>query len=163
ARLFGRLDRVLCRTLPLATLFDAPTIRELARIYRGGTEPAIRSSLVPLTSSGSLPAIFAVPGVGGNVLGYADLTRELGPEQPFYGLQSVGLDGRCDPLESIVEMAEQYLGEVRREQPRGPYYLMGACFGSAVAYEMARQLLNAGENVAFLGLLDPSLLKGNKR
>jgi hypothetical protein len=55
-------------------------------------------------------------------------------------------------------MAAQYLHAVRQQQSHGPYYLLGACFGSTVAYEMAHQLVNAGEEVAFLGLLDPSLL-----
>jgi thioesterase domain-containing protein len=48
---------------------------------------------------------------------------------------------------------------VREQQPHGPYYLLGACFGSAVAYEMAHQLVDEGEEVAFLGLVDPSLIR----
>ena len=162
AKLFARLDRVFERTLPLATLFESPTIRDLARFYRDGREPIVRSALVPINAAGCLPPIFAVPGVGGNVLGFADLARELGSEQPFFGLQSIGLDGRRDPLESIEQMAREYLQEVREEQPKGPYYLLGACFGSAVAFEMAGQLLDAGESVAFLGLLDPSLLDAGR-
>jgi thioesterase domain-containing protein len=158
AILFGRLDRVFGRSLPLATLFEAPTIRELARFYRDEVKTTVYSVLVPITTGGSLPPVFAVPGVGGNVLGYADLARELGQEQPFYGLSSVGLDGAHEPLESIEEMAAHCLTEVRQLQPVGPYTLLGACFGATVAFEMSRQLADAGETVAFLGLLDPSLI-----
>jgi hypothetical protein len=56
-----------------------------------------------------------------NVLGYADLCRSLGPEQPFYAFQSIGLDGVRVPLESIEMIAEVYVAEIHKVQPRGPY------------------------------------------
>jgi thioesterase domain-containing protein len=43
---------------------------------------------------------------------------------------------------------------MRRIQPKGPYYLLGYCYGGLVAYEIAQQLHACGERVAFLGLLD---------
>ena len=95
------------------------------------------------------------------MVGFADLAHELGAEQPFYGLQSVGLDGAEAPLGSIEEMARLYVGEIRSVQPHGPYVIIGACFGATVAYEMTRQLLAAGEEVGFLGLLDPTRREGN--
>jgi thioesterase domain-containing protein len=84
-----------------------------------------------------------------------DLARELGPDQPLHALQSVGLYSRHAPLDTIEAMAKRYLSDLRIVQPNGPYALIGVCFGSAVAYEMTRQLLATGEEVAFLGLLDP--------
>ena len=88
--------------------------------------------------------------------------RELGPEQPIYGLQSIGLDGRAEPFDSIEAMAGHYVAEVRAHQPQGPYAFIGACFGATVAYEMARQLLAAGEVVAFLGLIAPTARGGDE-
>ncbi len=161
ARMFAQLDQRFGRQLPLATLFSAPTIRELARHYRETLEPAAGVALVPITVGGSLPPLFAVPGGGGNVLNLAPLARDLGSDQPFYGLQSIGLDGSTEPLERIEEMAERYLREVRQIQPHGPYRLLGVCFGATVAFEMSHQLLRAGEEVAFLGLVDPSSLGGD--
>jgi thioesterase domain-containing protein len=96
-----------------------------------------------------------VRGVFGNIICLADLCRELGPQQPFYGFQSIGLDGAEPPLDSVEEMAQLYLREIRGLQPRGPYAFLGVCFGARVVYEMACRLLAAGEEVAFLGLLDP--------
>ena len=90
------------------------------------------------------------------MIGLADLAHELGSEQPFYGLQSLGLDGGEAPLDSIEEIAALYVAEIRSVQARGPYAIVGACFGATVAYEMARQLLAAGEEMGFLGLLDPT-------
>jgi hypothetical protein len=160
ARLFARLDRTFGRALPLATVFKAPTVRQLARYYREGIGESGSSALVAISVAGSLPPIFGLPGVSGNVLCFADIVRELGPAQPFYGLQSIGLDGTCEPIETIEDMAARYLAEVRGVQARGPYYLIGACFGATVAFDMARQLLDAGEDVAFLGLIEPSSLGG---
>ena len=128
AQLFARMDQTFGRSLPLATLFDAPTVRGLARFYRDGFEPTAGMALVPITSSGSRPRVFAVPGVGGNVLSFTTLARDLGPEQPFFGLQSVGLDGAREPLESIEQMATYYLGEVRTDTAPRAISVAGGVF-----------------------------------
>jgi acyl-CoA synthetase (AMP-forming)/AMP-acid ligase II/thioesterase domain-containing protein len=158
--------------LPIQSLFgEAATVAGMAlaieRIrkaerYRRSQPPSVHSALTALTRSGSLPPIYGLPGVFGNADGFADLSRELGPDQPFYGLQSVGLDGTQAPLDTIEAMARRYLRDIRTVQLHGPYTLIGACFGATVAYEMTYQLLSAGERVAFLGLLDPTPRWGNK-
>jgi len=159
AKLFTRMDEAIGRSLPLSVLFETPNIRALAERYRASEFRKPRS-LVPLRSTGQLPPIFAVPGVYGNVVGFADLARELGPDQPVYCLQSRGLDGRDAPSDSIEAMASLYTEELRSVQSRGPYALVGACFGATVAYEMTRQLIGMGHEVAFLGLLDPTQREG---
>ena len=80
----------------------------------------------------------------------------LGPDQPFYGLRSQGLDGKRKPYETVEEMAAHYVREVRAFQPEGPYYLGGYSFGGKVAFEMARQLRTAGHVTALLAFLDTS-------
>jgi amino acid adenylation domain-containing protein len=162
ARLFARMGEELGQSLPLGVLFERPTVRRLAEVLR--TPPAQRtaSSLVAITRGESPAPIFAVPGIGGNVIGFADLARWLGPEQPFYAFQAIGLDGHAEPLESIEAMANRYLAEIRSIQPHGPYVLLGACFGATVAYEMARQALAMNEGVAFLGLLEPTRRGGEE-
>lgn len=162
ARLFAKLDEQFGRTVPLGALFAAPTVRALAELYRAPHEAGGPSALVAINASGSRPPLFAVGGIMGNVLGFADLSRQLGPDQPFYGLQSVGLDGKQAPFDTIEAMATQYLNDIRTVQPHGPYHLLGVCFGGVVAYEIARQALAAGESVAFLGLVDPTQLVGSK-
>ena len=76
------------------------------------------------------------------------LAGVLAPEQPVYGLQAIGLDGLTRPLRSIPAMAARYCEEVRRVQPRGPYYLCGGSLGGTLAFEMAQQLSRSGEEVA---------------
>jgi amino acid adenylation domain-containing protein len=162
ARMFSRIDLELGRSLPLGALFEAPTVRQLAERVRDRAPPSRYASLVAVTRGGTLPPVHVVPGVFGNVVGFADLGRALGPAQPLYALQSVGLDGTREALCSIEEMARHYLGEVRHVQPAGPYAFAGACFGATVAYEMARQAMEQGDTVAYLGLIDPTSRGGQR-
>ncbi len=152
--LFTRIETAFGITLPLATLFRAPTPEGLARLIRAGRRPRVSNVLVPIRASGHRSPIFAVPGVGGNVLSFRDLAHELPADRPFYGLQSLGLEGDAEPLTSIEQIATTFLEQVREVQPRGPYHFIGACMGGVVAYEMAQQLRAAGEDVALLGLLE---------
>ena len=152
--LFSRIEQEFKVKLPLATLFDAPTIAELAAILRREAASSGWSPLVAIQTGGSRPNFFCVHGAGGNVLIYRDLARRLGSDQPFYGLQAPGLDGSCAPLTRIEEMAALYEKEIRRVQPRGPYFLGGYCMGGTIAFEIARQIEAQGERVALLALFD---------
>jgi phthiocerol/phenolphthiocerol synthesis type-I polyketide synthase E len=112
------------------------------------------SPLTPIRTGGSKPPLFCMHGAGGTVMMYRDLSRHLGDDQPFYGLQSQGLDGSCSPLTNIEEMAAVYVKEIRRVQPHGPYFIAGYCMGGTVAFEVAQQLLQLGEPIAMLALFD---------
>jgi phthiocerol/phenolphthiocerol synthesis type-I polyketide synthase E len=153
-QLFAQIEKTFGVKLPLATLFEAPTIEELARVLRSEGSAAGWSPLVAVQSSGSRPPFFCIHGAGGNVLIYRDLARRLGPDQPFYGLQALGLDGSCPPLIRIEDMAALYAKEIRKIQPQGPYFLGGYCMGGTVAFEVAQQIQAQGERVALLALFD---------
>src|SRR6202035_6054305 len=152
--LFAEIEKVFKVKLPLATLFDAPTIQELAGILRSEAPSKGWSPLVAIQDSGSRPPFFCVHGAGGNVLIYRELSQNLGPDQPFYGLQSQGLDGTYPPLTRIEDMAATYMKAIRRRQPHGPYLIGGYCGGGLIAFEVAQQLQSQGEQVALLALLD---------
>jgi len=153
-RMVARTENALGIVLSLATLFEAPTIEDLAAVIRRGLRPASGRSLVAIHATGSRVPLFVIPGVTGTVLGYHRLARLLGSDQPLYGLQSRGLDGIEPPLTRIEDIASAYLPEIREIQPSGPYHLIGMCMGGVVAYEIAQQLHAAGEKVGFLGLLE---------
>ena len=155
-QLFVRIEAEFGRELPLATLLQAGTIESLAQRLRSDGWEAPWSPLIPIQPNGTKRPLFWVHGVGGNVLNYRPLAMRLGPDQPFYGLQARGMDGKLPPLATIEEMAAVYLAEIRKVQPRGPYHLGGASFGGVVAYEMAQQLRAAGDEAAFVALLDTS-------
>ncbi len=159
ARLMHRIEQQLGQRLPLAALLQAPTIEQLARVMNRSEQDAW-SSLVPLQAEGSHAPFFCVHGVGGNVLGFRDLVRHLGNDQPFYALQPQGLDGKRECLKSVPEMAALYLQEIRKVQPQGPYRIGGYSFGGLVAYEMAQMIEAQGEQVALLALFDSYPMKG---
>jgi thioesterase domain-containing protein len=71
-----------------------------------------------------------------------------------YGLQAKGLNGNEPPHTSVEQMAAYYIKEIRTVQPQGPYYLAGYCFGGVLAFEMAQQLGNEGEEIALLASLN---------
>ena len=127
---------------------------ELACILRGNVAAPEWSPLVEIQRGGARPRFFCAHGAGGNVLIYRDLARHVGSDQPFYGLQSQGLDGERPILTRIESMAALYVKEIRKMQPHGPYFLGGYCMGGTVALEMAQQLKAQGEQVALLALFD---------
>ncbi len=154
-KLFTQIEQKLGQKLPLATLFHSPTIEELAKILNQKDNLVSWSSLVPIQPiRNSKPPLFLVHALGGNVIGYQTLVRYLGSEQPIYGLQAQGLDGK-QPLHTRVEdMAAHYIQEIRTVQPHGPYLLAGFSSGGTVAFEMGQQLVAQGEQVALLAMFD---------
>jgi thioesterase domain-containing protein/acyl carrier protein len=150
--LMTQIGQQFNKHLPLATLFQGATIEQLATLLR--TETLSWSPLVTVQSNGSKRPFFCVPGGGGNVLYLYELARHLGSDQPFYGLQSVGLDGQSKPYTRIEDMAARYIKEIQTVQPEGPYLLGGHSFGGPVAFEMSQQLQKQGHEVALLAILD---------
>jgi amino acid adenylation domain-containing protein len=157
ARLFMRISREFGKDLPLATLFGAPTVEELAKQLRPQAASAGYRTLIPIRTSGHKPPFFCVHGGEGNTLFLHRLAREMGAEQPFYGLEPEGLDGRAFSRTSVQQMAAHYIAEMRQVQPQGPYYLGGYCFGGIVAFEMAQQLRSQAQAVDLLALFSAPL------
>lgn len=154
-RLFTELQAITGHNLPLATLFRAPTIAALADVIRQDDDAQTWTSLVPIRSTGSKTPFFCIHGVTGDILWLKELADLMDDEQPFYGVQARGLDGEAEPFDRLEEMAAYYLQQIRQVQPHGPYYLGGYCMGGDIAYEVARQLQAAGEEVPVLTVLDP--------
>lgn len=153
-RLLGQINHTLNTKLPLATLFQAPTIEQLAAIIHCHrySEAADWSPLISMRPTGSKPPLFVVPGNVGNVFtDLGDLAQYLDSDLPFYGLQ----DGPENPVR-IEAMAARYLEEIREVQTEGPYLLVGVCSGAVVAFEMAQQLWEQGQEVALLAMVEPS-------
>jgi amino acid adenylation domain-containing protein len=173
-QMFHRASRLTNINLPLAALFMAPTVRSLTAAYRtaGAKMPGDSKSkqavvdpwapLVPIRagSDPDAPPLFLAHAVGGNCLNYRHLATGMPADMAVYGLQALGLDGLTAPLSKIEDMARRYVSEIRNVQPSGPYYLAGGSMGGMIAYEMAQQLIAAGEQVAMLGLIDTSSTYG---
>jgi amino acid adenylation domain-containing protein len=168
ARLRDRFDI----EIPLIALFQAPTVQgfsrwlDLAREESGssaeltsartGQLPAWKC-LVPAQSNGTNPPLFLVTGymdADDTLRILSNLIPHLGPDQPLCGLRPRWLDGHSPQYSSVAEMTAEYVTELRSFQPRGPYYLLGDCVGGVVAIEMAQKLIEEGDEVALLVLLD---------
>src|SRR5262249_3141333 len=145
-----------------STLTEAGDIAHLAEIISGRGVATSPSLIVPLQPKGSKPPIFCVHPLGGHVMRYYELAQLLGTEQPFFGVQGRDVVDISEDFQSLEEMARAYVKAMRETQPNGPYQLGGYSFGSFVAFEMAQQLMRAGEEVSLLFLLDtssPSILR----
>ncbi|MCZ6673522.1 MAG: SDR family NAD(P)-dependent oxidoreductase, partial [Verrucomicrobia bacterium] len=149
-RIFSKIEKAFGKKLSLATPFQAPTIRQLADIFQKKGWSTPWTSLVPIQPDGSKPAFFCVAPLASTVLIYADLARHLGGDQPFYGLEPLGLDGEKEPQTKVEDMAAHYIKDIRMLMPEGPYFLGGGCFGGTVAFEMALQLKALGEQVVLV-------------
>jgi thioesterase domain-containing protein len=111
------------------------------------------ASIVPIKPEGCRPPIFVVSGHGGDVFCFLPLARHLHPEQPVIGVQPPGLDGGMEPLTSVVALARYEIEQIRRYRPHGPYLIAGHCAGGTLAFEVAQQLIAAGQEVALLALI----------
>ncbi len=169
AQIFAKIEKIFGKKLPLATLLHVSTIEEIANILQEEHWVPNWSSLVALRPEGEKPPLFFAAPVGGDVLSYRDLIERLPREFPIYGLQALGLDGVQLPHRSVNEIAAHYINEVKTVQPKGPYYLLGSSFGGLVAYEMAQQLHDMGDEVALVVMFDtygpnyPRRLPGTSR
>ncbi|WP_017654192.1 non-ribosomal peptide synthetase [Fortiea contorta] len=153
-RLMAHINQEFGKNLPLATLFQNPTVESLANILHQASAISSWSPLVEIQKGNSQYPFFCLPGGGGNVLYLHDLARYLGSEQTFYGLQAPGLNAESAPLTKVEEMATYYIQAMQNVQPQGPYFLGGHSFGGIVAYEIAQQLVKLGHEVALVAILD---------
>jgi len=160
--LFDELRKLTNDALPLATLFEAPTISQLAKVISGRDEESLKKSLglavkinAKESSNSNKAPFFCVHGHFGNVLNFERLAKELEGSHPFYGLQAIGITGKEKPLTSIPKIAEKYVREIKKVQPEGPYFIGGFCFGTLVALEIAHQMKENGDEVSRLVMFDP--------
>ena len=153
-QLLAQIATVFGKDLPLAIVLEAGTVEQLAAIIRQEEWSSPWASLVTIQPHGSKPPLFCIHAIKGGILFYRDLALHLGSDQPVYGLQAQGWDGRKQPLNRVEEMAALYIKEIRTMQPEGPYFLTGYSFGAVIAFEVAHQLLTQGQQTAFLALID---------
>lgn len=152
----NRVEQLTGERLPVSLLLEHQTPRGLAIALSKILGSARPSALVPIQTGGSRAPLFCPHPFGGHVLFYTHLAKALGAKQPLFGLQARGLNGEARPHLSIPEMAREYVEAIKNVQPRGPYQLVGLSMGGNIAWEMACQLRDAGDEIAIVGLLDAS-------
>jgi amino acid adenylation domain-containing protein len=160
-RIFTRINHEIGTHLPLAILLKNPTIRALSQSVQNGEEsvqddgPTWRPivTLQPDNGSGRTP-FFGVHGRDGNILFYRKIAELLGKDQPFYAIQSQGLDGSKIEHKTVTDIARYYLTEMKKVQPYGPYIVGGFSFGGVCALEIAQLLRQQGDEVAMVAMFD---------
>ena len=150
-RLLGRIEEEFGRRYDLSLLFKAPTIgdfvKEIGKIQQS---ESFSPNVIFIQSKGSRAPIFAIntPSM------WYKLSRHLGEEQPVIGLQLLNiLDDAELSRDSFGDIADKYVELIRQVQSKGPYAIMGWCVGGALAFEAARRLSEAGEEISFVGVV----------
>jgi len=160
ARLFALIAQRFGVKLPLTTILDHSTVRKLTGLV--GSDRRQTGSLIELRPGG-LQNFFFVHDGDGETLLYGNLARRLPRRFAAFGIEPRQVSDIPLAHTRIEDMATHYLDAVRRKQPHGPYFLGGMCAGGVIAYEMARQLEAAGEDVELVALLDSALPTTPKR
>jgi acyl transferase domain-containing protein/thioesterase domain-containing protein/D-arabinose 1-dehydrogenase-like Zn-dependent alcohol dehydrogenase/acyl carrier protein len=146
--------------LSTQALLNAPTIANLVKLLKHAetqnTPGSDESKLLVEIKSGNpqRPPLVMIHPVGGHVFFYRELAQQLESEQLVYGIQAQGVDGKSTPISQVEAMASQYIRQLQKHQPTGPYLLGGSSFGGMIAYEMAQQLKQQGEDIGLLVLID---------
>jgi thioesterase domain-containing protein/acyl carrier protein len=154
-RLLVDIEQRLGTKVPLPALFEEPTIAHLAAVLRKNLD---EWPLMVAMRGGKNPRkLFLIHPGGGILWNYVHLVRHLPADVPVYGLQARGLDGKSVPHDDMENLAADYIAEVRRIQPDGPYLLGGHSLGGMIAFEMARQLKDSGDEVELLAMFDSAV------
>lgn len=153
-QIMTQLEKETGRRLPLACLFTANTVEKLSQQVDLDDRSISWDLLVPVKPNGNKPPLFIVNGLDMNVLVFNNVACNMDPEQPVYGFQPRGLNGRDEPFDTLEDMAAEYIAALLQRDFGDTYALAGYSFGGVVAFEMAKQLQALGKTVKLLAVFD---------
>ena len=157
------IEEKLNHSFPIPEFINALTVEKIASIIQSRDRVDSFNYLVDLKTNGSLPPLFCVPPSASTAIRFEKMVNHIGVDQPVYGFEYAGMDGKSEPFSTVKMMAQSFIKEMRVVQPKGPYYLAGLCFGGIVAFEMAQQLVSQGQKVAFLGVMDSNFFPRKRK
>jgi amino acid adenylation domain-containing protein len=160
-RLLSEIEKAFGQKIPLVSLFRSTTIESLATLLSQEVDSTSWPTLVEIQKGDATLPLFCVSMPNVNALGYIALARYLGADRTVYGLQAQypeDLQGEHSQT-AVEKLTDEYLQAIRGVQPHGPYQFVGMCRGAHIAFEMARGMLQQGEEVSFVGILDTWVLE----
>jgi enterobactin synthetase component F len=152
--------------LPLGSVFEAPTIADLAvlveRLSSASLDPiGVMLTLRTISRNAHRP-LFCIHPMAGISMGFSSLLRHLDPSMPVYALQSRGLRSSEQLPDSIEQIAADYLTEMRHVQPDGPYRLVGRSLGGLIGHAIVERMQAQGLEVEMLAMIDSYLFMGGE-
>jgi len=149
----AQIELAFGQRLPVTSLIKGQTVASLAEMLCAARGRNAQDLVVPIRASGLQAALFCPHPYGGQVMSYLPLSRMM-DDHPVFGLRARGLEGESAPHSDIPAIASEHIEAMKTVQSVGPYHLAGFSMGGTIAWEMACQLRDAGEQVDFLALLD---------
>lgn len=153
-RLFSVIEKEIGANLPLMTLFESPTIAHQASYLHGELSDDETHWVVEITRTGTRPPFFCISPSVVDIITYRDLSRNMGPDQPFYALYSDRLGLWQKGKEYLEDIAKEFTTKIREISPEGPYLLGGYSAGGHIALAIAQQLTREDGRVALVVLFD---------
>ncbi|WP_422824115.1 amino acid adenylation domain-containing protein, partial [Xenorhabdus entomophaga] len=136
----------------LNDLFQFPVLAELVSKITLDPLSQPQSSAIPVRPFGTEPPLFFVPSGMYDYSYVFGLAQHIQSDYPIYALPWPSINE--EPISTIEELAAKMITFMKAVQPEGRYRIYGYSSGGVLAYAIAQQLLNAGETVDFLGLID---------
>jgi amino acid adenylation domain-containing protein len=151
ARLLFQVEQTFHRSLSMVTVFQKPTIAQLADLLRDEKALSQPYRVFPIQPEGTRPPFICL-GAGPYFL---PLARHLGSDLPLFGVDLTQLETERLPVPvRLRDIAAYVVKAIREFQPNGPYFLGGWCLYGLLMYEVAQQILADGGDVALLVMID---------
>jgi thioesterase domain-containing protein/acyl carrier protein len=153
-----RIQREFHASLPPDTIYRFPTIRQQAVLIakKSKKTPAYHPLVIPIREEGTLSPLFCIHALGGWIGHYTLLASHIDSGRPIFGIRARGLEPSETTPATLEETVKELVEAVQSVQLNGPYYIAGFSNGGIIAYELACQLAERGELVAYLGIIDMS-------
>ncbi|MBS0358861.1 MAG: amino acid adenylation domain-containing protein [Proteobacteria bacterium] len=153
--LVEKINKTFNCSLPATQIYRSPTIKQLCLTILHGSENQKTNNPISLKIAGEKPPyLFLCHPISGLIQCFNSFVSQSDLSISIYGLQDPSIEADKMLYGSLPAMAEDYLSAIKKIQPSGPYFLMGYSFGGNVLYEVANMLLQQGQTISLLAMID---------
>ncbi|MGH8613504.1 MAG: amino acid adenylation domain-containing protein, partial [Gammaproteobacteria bacterium] len=156
--LMQKIRERLHTNLSLVTLFQAPTVAELAlHIESEARVEATSTSLIFLRRGTIRPPLCCIHTGTGHARDYQPLISALGGDRIVYGIQMPAFLDPTVPTRSMNSLAGEYAELLLKHAAEQPFFILGWSLGGLIALSVAAKLEQKGAQIGFLGILDTEI------